>query len=79
MTGEFYPLNLSHVISLITIPDALVHDSAKLDFPVCLNSIDQIVTSDKPFAYPPLCKWEKDAAWRHPEWYKIEQCKISYF
>jgi hypothetical protein len=23
--------------------------------------------------YPPLCEWEKDPGWRHPEWCKIEQ------
>ena len=73
MTGEFFPLEISHVISLIAIPDALVHDSAKLNSPIHLNSIDQIVTSNKSSVYPPLCTWEKDPTWKHPEWYKIDK------
>src|SRR5882762_4859060 len=73
ITGEFHPLDLSRVITLIAIPDALVDDTAKLDSPIRLNSIDQMVTSDKSFVYPPLREWEKNPVWKHPEWYKIEQ------
>jgi len=73
ITGESHPLNLTHVITLITIPDAFIDDTAKLDSPVRRSSIDQMVTSDESFAYPPLQEWEKNPAWKHPEWYKIEQ------
>src|SRR5882762_681989 len=31
-----------------------------------------MVTSDESFIYPPLCTWEKDPMWKHPEWYKIK-------
>jgi len=48
--------------------DALVDDTAKLDSPIRLNSIDQIVTSDESFIYPPLREWEKNPVWKHPEW-----------
>jgi len=66
-------LALSHVITLITIPDGLVDDTTTLDSPIHLSSIDQMVTSDKSFIYPPLHEWEKNLVWKHPEWYKIEQ------
>jgi len=73
ITGEFHPLDLTHVITLIAIPDALVDNTAKLDSPICPSSIDQMVTSDESIVYPPLCQWEKNPVWKHPEWYKIEQ------
>ena len=73
ITEEFFPLDLTRVISLIAILDVLVHDSAKLNSPVRPNSIHQMVTADKSFVYPPLCTWGKDATWKHPEWYKIDQ------
>jgi hypothetical protein len=73
ITSKFHPLDLTQVITLIAIPDALVNDTAKLDSPVHLSSIDQMVTSDESFVYPPLREWEKNPAWKHPEWYKIEQ------
>jgi len=73
ITGKFFPLDLTCVISLIAIPDVLVHESAKLNSPVHPNSIDQMVTSDESFVYPPLHAWEKDPTWKHPEWYKIDQ------
>jgi len=73
ITGEFHPLNLTHVITLIAIPNALINNTAKFDSPVRLSSIDQMVTSDESFVYPPLHEWEKDPTCEHPEWYKIEQ------
>jgi len=73
ITGEFHPLDLTRVITLIAIPDALVDDTAKLDSPIRLDSINQMVTSDESFVYPPLREWEKNPVWKHPEWYKIEQ------
>jgi hypothetical protein len=73
ITGKFHPLNLTCVITLIAIPDALIDDTAKLDSPVRCSSIDQMVTSDESFVYPPLREWEKNPAWKHPEWYKIGQ------
>jgi len=73
ITGEFHPLNLTHVITLIAIPDALVDDTAKLDSPVHHSSINEMVTSEESFVYPPLCEWEKNPVWKHPEWYEIEQ------
>jgi len=75
MMGEFHPLDLTCVITLIAIPDGLVDNTAKLDSQIHLNSINQMVTLDKSFVYPPLCKWEKNPIWKHPEWYKIEQWK----
>jgi hypothetical protein len=28
--------------------------------------------SDEYTVYPPLHEWEKNPAWKHPKWYKIE-------
>jgi len=46
--GRFHPLDLTRVITLIAIPDALVDDTAKLDSPIRLNSIDQMVNRTSP-------------------------------
>jgi len=73
ITGEFHPLNLAHVITLIAIPNALVDDTAKLDSPVHHSSINQMVTSEESFVYPPLREWEKNPVCKHPEWNKIDQ------
>jgi len=73
ITGKFYPLDLTCIITLIAIPNALVNNTSKLNSPVHLSSINLMVTSDESFVYPPLQGWEKNPAWKHPEWYKIKQ------
>jgi hypothetical protein len=75
MMGEFHPLDFTCVITLIAIPDVLVDNTTKLNSPIHLSSIYQMVTSDESFVYPPLHEWEKNPVWKHPEWYKIEQWK----
>jgi hypothetical protein len=73
ITGAFLPICLDHVVSLIAIPDALIYPSSKLNIPTRMDTIGQQVKAGGHYVYPPLCKWEKDPSWRHPEWCKIEQ------
>jgi hypothetical protein len=35
--------------------------------------LGQQVRAGEHYVYPPLCEWENDPGWRHPEWCKIEQ------
>src|SRR6267378_3251598 len=72
-TGEFYPINLNCAISIIAVPDALVASVIQFHMPICVDTLRQRVMSDEYTVYPPLREWEKNPAWKHPEWYKIEQ------
>jgi len=73
VTGAFLPICLDHIASLIAIPDALVYPAFRLSIPARMDTIGQQVKAGGYYVYPPLCEWEKDPGWRHPEWYKIEQ------
>src|ERR1700674_790492 len=72
-TGEFYPINLNCAISIIAVPDALVASVIQFRMPIRVDTLRQRVMSDEYTVYPPLREWEKNPAWKHPEWYKIEQ------
>jgi len=73
VTGAFLPICLDRVTSLIAIPDALIYPAFRLNIPACMDTIGQQVKTGGHYVYPPLCEWERDPDWRHPEWYKIEQ------
>jgi len=53
-------------------PDALVDDTAKLDSPIRLNSIDQMVTSDES-SYILLFANGRESGLEASWWYKIER------